>query len=1081
MNHLQNVNNTNNIQPGNLGLVDNVKRDQMNSFENNSTGNELTLKNIQQLNKKVEDIHHFIKSLSNLKISNQTCVTCIKLLIDPKIYADFCVAVSNNGNKTDGEKLLSNNFRACLSLRDSQHASPLDKLVDHFNNQIAIHQAIYAIRNLEKTLLSYKEEKSKGIPTACMLRIRAVSEFKHLPSEAMGTLCRKLWELDNCPNQPAYGYNTAVNDILQLLEHNSCPVIEDSLVKLDKNTEASFNYEIKTIFPEQMTPSDPLDLFEEIQKAHQLRDLKAYLNDNTKTNEFLFAKYEQMHPKIKELLGHLIWLAYDKPNELGFSDNKLKANMRILFNLQNSQGVDIVSQLISHTSEKVTLRRETSGLGQIRFDKFTTFYDLCRTGITPSDLLQAYDQLDEVSKKALRYQVWFQGGGEKDQNFQAGNLGYGENTIRNNPLIIKTYGSSQFIHFAAWKMICDRKNALEKNARNWNQLDKILIDDFDRKKSLPKDPIEVTTKIFEEQRKQGLLSPLSEDQSVTFVTAELKDVASTGGLAAAVKGMVDGNGAKKARVIMPLYRNGPIDTKLINTMQETKYDICVNGKKAKILKANIGDIRCYFVDLPELLSDGKIYWDEGKADYNQHQKRWVHFQKAAADLSYLFSKRDSSANLVHVHDVQTALVPKFLASHHPEEWARGETPATVFTFHNNEVKPNIYEGHNEKALSSLEETGLPRQGTNPFIEALIDADMVTTVSERFGKEAQDPSFGNEMHDFVKRAALKGKLVGIVNGNNTAEWDPNNGKLKDWVSCLPANEGQKIDLSFGPHLSDKELAENTIIMQEELCAYLKKQPQHNIGVDSAYADLDPKKPIVMYVGRYDAKQKGIGKLPLIMEEVLNGGGQFICVGTGPTKEADEILTRMQNRANELGHKGVLILKDKTVQNHEGKNVLKFQSVIGPLLRGAATLGVFPSSYEPCGLVQGEFNSYGKKAIATKTGGFGDTLNETNGYLFERHSNWDSFEQNESIKKTLDKALNDAKALQEALYSRSEEKIAPFMQEKRTMMNNALNSTWTTSRDPSILAPIERMKLVYAKALENRKLRWKIDTDLNTFKA
>lgn len=1077
MNTIPNINGPRHTNPI---LFNNNKNNHIDLFDNNSTGKESSLKNIEQIKQKIVSIHHFKKSLTNEKISNKNYIECIKAIIGAKIYDDFCVAVSSTGKKSDGENLLLKNFRLCLSLRDSAHATPLDKLIEHFNNQIAIHQAIYEISSLEKTLLSYKKEKSKGATTAFALKEGAINAFKQLSPIAMGTLCRKLWELDNRPAGATYGYDTAIADILKLIEHKNCSLINESLLMLNKDTEATFSYEIKTVLPEQMEASDPSDLLEEIEKAHQLRDLKAYLNDNNKTNEFLFLKYEHMHAGIKKLLTHLIWLACDKPDEYGFSENLIKKNMRVLLKFQNSQGVDLVSQLICHTCEKIKLRRETSDLGKVRFEKFTEFYRICRNNNTPySDLLKAYDQLDDISKETLRYQVWFQTGGERDKNFQSGNFNYGEETIRNNPFILNSMGSSNFIIFAAWEVNNKRHVELNKKAEKWNQFDQDLINDFDRCKSLPKDPIDVSSKIFEKQREQGLLPSLSEDQRVTFITAELAGVASTGGLAPAVKGMISAYGEKKVRVIMPLYRNGPINGTLIDGMKETKHEISVNEKKVKILKANIGDVRCYFVDIPELLSDGEIYWKDDK-DFYLHQKRWVHFQKAAADLSYLISKKDKAANLVHVHDAQTSLVPKFLANHHPEEWARGQTPATVFTFHNNIVGPNTYENNDEKSLSFLEETGLPRQGTNPFIEGLVDADMVTTVSETFGKEAQDTSFGKGMHDFVKRAALKGKLVGIVNGNNTAEWDPKNGKLKDWVSCLPMTLGQKVDLSFGPDLSDKELAEKTKIMQEELCAYLKKQPKNNVGVESAYADLDPKKPIVMYLGRYDHHQKGIDKLPLIMEEVLKAGGQFICVGTGPTQEADEILTKMQKRANELGNKGVLILKDKWVKNQENKNVLKFQSVIGPLLRGACTLGVFPSSYEPCGLVQGEFNSYGKKAIATKTGGFGDTLNETNGYLFERHPNWNSEGQAESIKKTVHIAVNDAKAQQEALYLGDEGRIAPFMQEKRKMMNNALNSSWTKSPNSSIMAPIERMKLAYSRALENRKLRWKIHTDLNVFK-
>jgi hypothetical protein len=89
------------------------------------------------------------------------------------------------------------------------------------------------------------------------------------------------------------------------------------------------------------------------------------------------------------------------------------------------------------------------------------------------------------------------------------------------------------------------------------------------------------------------------------------------------------------------------------------------------------------------------------------------------------------------------------------------------------------------------------------------------------------------------------------------------------------------------------------------------------------------------------------------------------------------------------------------------------------------------------------------------------------------------QDDAIRKTVSIAVKDSIQEQEALYSGDKERYNPYMDNKRKIMQNALNSTWTTRPDTS-LSPIERYKLVDAKALQRRKNRGNVVTNLNVFK-
>ena len=155
----------------------------------------------------------------------------------------------------------------------------------------------------------------------------------------------------------------------------------------------------------------------------------------------------------------------------------------------------------------------------------------------------------------------------------------------------------------------------------------------------------------------------------------------------------------------------------------------------------------------------------------------------------------------------------------------------------------------------------------------------------------------------------------------------------------------------------------------------------------------------------------------------------------------------------------------------------------MLRAAATLPIFPSKFEPCGLVQGELNRFGKRVIATETGGFKDTLKtegpDANGYLFKRCANWFTKEQDEEVIKTLTIAIKDAQLMMQALYESNEDEKRPFVEQMRTISRNALNSKWEQTPDNSPHT-ILRLQLAYAKAVERREKRAFVPTPLSPFK-
>lgn len=1032
-------------------------------------------KNIDGLRNYIET---FKNNLTEPTISDQVFIDTLKLKVGMPTYNLICEevasAIHGERNGSVGEKILLLNFRSILLLRDSEGRTPLDQVYDHLCNQREIYRAIGELYNLRATLLSLKEcnERSHRVGphyqdflTSSELKARAIGEFKSLPPKAIGMLCNRIWELDSRPpHNPHYGYETVLGDVEKLLAHAGTSPIQDCIPLLETESRLPCQLTTSRTLKVEMRASDKASTIQDIQNLYALQDLKAFLEDGSKNNDFLVAKYRRMPGDLKDLLNNLIWLANYQPQELGFGERFITDNMRILLKIQNQDHVDIVSQLISHYEGKIQAQRLN--------DEIDAFIRSAgEVSERPGLILEKFKALSPKAQDDLRYRVWYNHGGHSNPHF--GGWNYGGKTIESDARCL--------FRGAPHSIIWNYSLELQKKVKEG---DAVLKDDFKRSKTLPPAPIDVSTKSLE--REEGLVGNLPKNLRVAFVTAEMGGVASIGGLGSALDGMVRGFSAEDSRVIMPLYRNGPIRDELISQMRETDHKIEVEGRKIKIMKAKVNGVRCYFVDDPELFwipkkhdgTSGNFY----EGGYHHNKRRWAVFQKAAAELSYQMSKKEKPVELVHVHDAQTALVPKIIQKSHPEEWAQGRTPATVFTYHNT-AEPNTYYDDTTQYLADI---GLPKRSMNSFIEALDDADAVTTVSETFGKETQttNPDFANGMHSFVHTAAGKGKLFGIVNGNSNG-WNPaRDAQLQSWKSVLPETKDGIIDLRYGPELSDQQLGEKTKLIQRELCAYLKQLDPSN----PAYADLDPEKPIVMYLGRYDTKQKGINKLPMIMEETLRNGGQFVCIGTEPDSDAKRILEEMRRVGKaKFGGKGFLVLEDNKVG---GRFV--YQGVFGSMLRAACTLPIFPSRYEPCGLVQGEFNRFGKTVIATRTGGFPDTLktegHHANGYLFDRKDKWNAdeqdllkatAEQDDAIRKTLGVALEDAKRKQIDLYHGNLEDYAPHMQQTRTIMRDAHNSTWEKTPDGSLSA-IRKLELVYAKAFQQRRHRGRINADLKTVK-
>jgi starch synthase len=806
----------------------------------------------------------------------------------------------------------------------------------------------------------------------------------------------------------------------------------------------AFQFTLSHVLAEALSETDTEATSVEILKLHQLQDFYTFLHSPQCSNEFIYEKFQKLDFEIKTALGEAVWTACYSPDEPFFTDHLIAKNPRILLECINRDGVDVIIQLMDHYKAKVELQR---------FKKeFASFAERFKKNPKSATF---QNSLPKFAREDIANLVWMEHGAKHNPKF--GYWRYGEIQIEKNPQVLtrKDHDGKSILEIYAKLLEGKIAYDIRQGAKQ-----------FAKEMQLPNEPIDCSVKKCSEK--------IPENTRIAMVTAEYAGVISMGGLAPAVAGMTRAHGTKNARVILPKY--DVINPKLV-LKEKDKYLIKAHGTTYKVYKTNVGGVKCYLIEDP-LFNVG--FNKEGKPNniYEGRdvdtKRRFAHFSSLSAELVNKMSRKAKNpVELVHVHDAQTALVPKILMSRHYSDWKAGKTPATVFTFHNNNT-PLTYDY--PEVQNHLAEIGLPWRPLNAFIDGMESSDMNTTVSKSFAEEVQTALHGKGMQKYVKIHAASGKLAGIVNGN-TEGWNPKTDvQLKNWIT----EDGVALDLTYSP--DDKDLDQKKLLIRQQLVEYL-----HNHKL----AKIDPKKPIFFYVGRYDAYQKGIDKLPIIMDEALKNDAQFICIGLDPDPKADGILKEMEEIAKKRGNKGVCVIRDFK-RSSDGRlhwqqgNTKEDKSGVqgfGSLLRAAVDLGIFPSIFEPCGLVQGEMHNMGIETIATEIGGFKDTIFTSgpnrNGYLFERHPQWESEEQNKAIRAVVREAAFAQHAKLEALYSGNQTESERFTKRSRTIMSNAAKSTWTSTFDGSP-SPKEQIQHAYGKALKNRKKRGKIHLDIHGLK-
>ena len=358
-------------------------------------------------------------------------------------------------------------------------------------------------------------------------------------------------------------------------------------------------------------------------------------------------------------------------------------------------------------------------------------------------------------------------------------------------------------------------------------------------------------------------------------------------------------------------------------------------------------VKVYFIDAPQYFERESLYTtddDEGE--------RFVFFQKAAIEL---IQRMQFRADIVHVNDWQTSLIPYYLKTIYA--WDKlFEKTATLLTIHNIGYQ-GVFDAETLDVAEIDRALFYPMgpaefYGKVNFLKLGISyADKINTVSPTYAKEILTPEFSGGL-DGVLRQREK-DLSGILNGVDYSIWSPQKDKL------IPVNYSLR---------SIEKKEEN------------KKALAAEFGLK-----YDKNTPILAVVSRL-VSQKGFDLFVDLFDYFVDFNAQFVLLGSGEKK--------YEKFFSELA-----FFSEGNVKTRIGYN-----SALSHLIEAGADIFLMPSLYEPCGLNQIYSLKYGTVPLVRKTGGLADTVSDWretpnekgNGFTF---SKFDATE----FRKTIDAAI------------------------------------------------------------------------------
>ncbi|KAA3617745.1 MAG: glycogen synthase [Calditrichaeota bacterium] len=429
---------------------------------------------------------------------------------------------------------------------------------------------------------------------------------------------------------------------------------------------------------------------------------------------------------------------------------------------------------------------------------------------------------------------------------------------------------------------------------------------------------------------------------IALVSSEIFPFSKTGGLAdvSGALGKYLSKNNVDVRLITPLYSDVDLSVsnfypvKFLQDMElwfgSHKYSYSVHTAKIPDTAASV-----YFISCPELYNRESLYTN----DVDEHI-RFALLSRAAIEIC---QKMAWAPDVFHCNDWQSALLPLYLKTHYSWDSLFSKSK-TLLSIHN-----IGYQGSFNLAV--INDLGFAdfthllddfdnKSGQFNFMKlGVIHSDKLSTVSKTYAQEIQTEEYGAGLDPML--AYRKENLVGIVNGVDYEEWDPEN--------------DTNINFPFSINkLSGKKKNKQSLL-------------------DSFDLEFSIKRPLIGMITRL-VEQKGLDLIIQVLENFLaHKDMQVVVLGSGDPKYV-EFFTYLKNKyPAKLGF-------------FSGYN-----NKLAHLIEAGSDMFLMPSKYEPCGLNQIYSLKYGTIPIVRKTGGLADTVDlydwekqSGTGFVFEDYS-------------------------------------------------------------------------------------------------
>ena len=412
--------------------------------------------------------------------------------------------------------------------------------------------------------------------------------------------------------------------------------------------------------------------------------------------------------------------------------------------------------------------------------------------------------------------------------------------------------------------------------------------------------------------------------SVLFVTTEMTDFIKAGGLgdvsAALPRALAKHH---DVRVLLPGYPKvlavaGANLRKIGKIAAFHKLPACEIGE----MQTSDGLTVLVLLNAELYEREGSPYTDARGHEWPDNDIRFATLSHAAADIALGRAQMNWHPDLLHLNDWPCALAAHYLDN-------ENDRVPTVLTIHN-----LAYQG--VFPASSAHNIGMSRRhieheprGRVSFLhEGIAKSTYLTTVSESYARQITEPVHGCGLDALLRKRALEGRLIGIVNGIDPS-WDPQ----RDPALAVPFAIGEWDNRQ-----------ENTRILREEMG--LRQQDG----------------PLFAVISRM-VQQKGVDLICEAAPQIIAAGGQLALIGRG-----DPAIERTIERLPRRFH--------GRVAAHIG-----FEEGLARRMFAGADFLLMPSRYEPCGLSQMYAQAYGCLPLAHATGGLIDTIEDgITGLLF-----------------------------------------------------------------------------------------------------